>query len=712
MPVSASPRLDERVRPSPLITSSGPSQGRVACKRCFMRKRKCDKLQPRCTACVEADVECEAGIKAVERSLVMQTQELQKRIEWLESLLQHGQPPLGNISSLATGSLNPAQRLPMRSNNSQLSQNDFTLATLVSASLSMQRAENMPDQGYVESIPSSAAFGSGSRSVELELDLSMTSASQHPVLPSMDRALDIMNSFLARHLQSHHSITKKGIEEDIRLVYGENGMVARDLAGSRFRSFSVIFLETSPAYHGGDQTFEKEFGSLCRNLALKEIPNVISKEDLTTVQALALLCVYGVDIPGGPSLSQIVGFAARAAMAINIHRKDDIYLAPLLGPSQDKSDFKEHNELRKNIFWAIYCLDRLAAFTLGQPVSIRDSDVDVELPADPAQPSSNMSVEVSGVALRCHQIHLRRLYGIVRETFYSSAVNPNRPQEEKEAIVADFVCQAQGWYNQSPLKAAFAPMTEATISRQVVDDISYHQMIMAAHRPSPLIPEIPSSFVTTLKYSATLSIELYRHYCKSKKVLIIWTHLYQIFMSCTTLIFCFAEHLSRPDLVEVPKDEVEWRIEQCKDLLARFGTAWPESSRYRTMFDNLVRSFKAQIITGSTSAVASERVNVNNIVFGHHQSSDISNGPPNEDQRQLSQITQMLSSNPQNQEDDDQQRQQQSIQTEVSLFDLFGNFPMMETNSEMNSSEQLFNSMVPAWEYSPGSLESMNSVMI
>ncbi|WWC98680.1 hypothetical protein V866_005573 [Kwoniella sp. B9012] len=729
------------------ITPIGPiPQGRVACKRCSIRKRKCDKLQPRCTACVEAGVECESGVKGVERSLLMQTQELQRRIDWLEGLIRDKQPTLRNISSISTGS----PLIPRTSHSSILQTNSqgFNLSTLVSASLSMQRAENMPDQGYVETLNPKIHHYS------IDPSLSVSSASQHPQLPTIEKALEIVSRFLARHLQSHHCVTKEGIEEDLRLVYGENGLINPDLAASRFRCFSVIYLESSPAYHGGDTSLERSYGMTCKNLALKEISNVIAKEDLTAVQALTLLCIYGVDIPGGPSLSQLVGFAARAAMTINIHRRDDIYLAPLMGSNHDKAEFKQHNELRKNIFWAIYCLDRLASFTLGQPLSIRDSDIDVDLPSDSVpQTIDSSSVEVSSIALRCHQIHLRRLYGIVRETFYSASVDSNKTMKEKEEIVADFVRQAQAWYNQSPLKAAFVPISEATISRQVVDDISYHQMIMAAHRPSPLISEIPSSFIMTLKYSASLSIDLYRHYCKSKKVLIIWTHLYQIFMSCTTLIYCFNEFHQREDLIDLDEKEVQTRIEQCKDLLSKFGTSWPESSKYQIMFDNLVNSFNSQLRSqlGQQSSQSQSQViqqqdqnhtdndnraimdfwtNINNNRIGNSRNQNENENPITSRDTQVH--PQTFSATILNgdlsrsaRSDNNELGQTQSHlggnidQPDVSIFDLFGNFPMLDpasTNEQEGQSasttEQLLNSMGPPWgEYSPGSLGSMNSIM-
>lgn len=327
----------------------------------------------------------------------------------------------------------------------------------------------------------------------------------------------------------------------------------------------------------------------------------------TAVQALALLCLFAVHEPGGPSLWQLVGMAARTVITVGLHRRDEVYLASVMHTIQDETVLKVHNARRKNLFWAIYSLDRLATFSLSQPPALRDCDIDVEvsdllvyraqynqLPTVTAA-TPGLGAERSDVALRCHNLQLRKLYGKIHESLYAVNVKADRPFIEREAIVADLVRQIQNWYNSSPLKVAFAPISEATINRQVTDDISYHQMILALHRPSPLIPEIPSTFVLTLKNSASISVDLYQHYWSRNQVLIIWVHLCQLFTSCITLIYCFCEHRSRFDLVEVPAEEVKTRIVQMKDLLARFGPAWPESVRYQAMFDALVNSFESMV---------------------------------------------------------------------------------------------------------------------
>lgn len=83
--------------------------------------------------------------------------------------------------------------------------------------------------------------------------------------------------------------------------------------------------------------------------------------------------------PDGPDLWQVVGLAARTAVSISIHRKDEVYLPLVAGLFPDEDALKKHNESRKNVFWALYSLDRLTMFTLSRPAALRDDDIDVEV---------------------------------------------------------------------------------------------------------------------------------------------------------------------------------------------------------------------------------------------------------------------------------------------------------------------------------------------
>ena len=72
--------------------------------------------------------------------------------------------------------------------------------------------------------------------------------------------------------------------------------------------------------------------------------------------------------PSGISLWHVVGFAARVAIALNLHRRvDGATLPPHVA------------EMRKRVFYSLYNLDRLVAASLSKPLAIADDDIDVEV---------------------------------------------------------------------------------------------------------------------------------------------------------------------------------------------------------------------------------------------------------------------------------------------------------------------------------------------
>jgi hypothetical protein len=113
-------------------------------------------------------------------------------------------------------------------------------------------------------------------------------------------------------------------------------------------------------------------------------------------------------------------------------------------------------------------------------------------------------------------------------------------------------------------------------------------MLMALYRPSPLIPEISSKFVTALKAAADLAIDLYWHYFMQNRVTTDWMHHFHIFATCTSLLYCYSEHRTRPDLNAIPNDEVATKIDRCRTLLLRFCPISPQTARYQAAFDILV----------------------------------------------------------------------------------------------------------------------------
>ncbi len=83
--------------------------------------------------------------------------------------------------------------------------------------------------------------------------------------------------------------------------------------------------------------------------------------------------------PSGSSLWQLVGIAARTAIAIDLHRRDDVYFARHPDVGSDETTRTLMNKRRIDIFWSLYNTDREMVYMLGRPAAIRDEDIDVDV---------------------------------------------------------------------------------------------------------------------------------------------------------------------------------------------------------------------------------------------------------------------------------------------------------------------------------------------
>ncbi|KAF2008627.1 hypothetical protein BU24DRAFT_94379 [Aaosphaeria arxii CBS 175.79] len=571
-----------------------------ACKRCSVNKKKCDRRLPRCTACVTADASCEAPIKAGDRRLMRhveelrdENRELKNQIAILRRELNSRDGPVrsGDIETSLQQQAPQAIALPLPF----LASNDHPIL------LRYSRHQTLLHFIFVEFGLQEAEFGNQSNDDSGQTSNHDESSGDINHLPSMEDTRTMIRALLesAKHGPSNLDkiVGLRQLEEDCHLVYSPGGLTAPEYAGSRFRCFTTLYLAMCmAAAANGDEIDTNNQAIACRTFGLKELASVTSREDLACVEALTLLCELAIHAPGGPNLWQLVGLATRTAIAINLHRKDDIFL-PTIYPgwpvtSEDSNTVSARNQRRKDLFWALYSLDRLTVFILNRPVSIREEDIDVDLPPSTMWPEGKYAT-VSSEALWVHHLQARRLYGQIHGSLHGS-VKPSTDEEASrhDDVIARYMQQVQQWYMKSRFNATVIPFSEESIKRHVLDDVQYHQMVMALHQPSVLIPNVSSASIATLTRSASLSVNLFHHAASRKQMNIHWVNIYHVFTSCAILIYCFREHQLRSDLIAIPQAEVTSMISRSRQALALFRGVGSLVGRYEDMFSQLVHAFE------------------------------------------------------------------------------------------------------------------------
>lgn len=394
-------------------------QQRQACKRCFKRKRKCDKQLPSCGNCIRAETVCEPEERPEDRLMAMYvmtvagtrsclTQSSILTPREIQAARDRCAAAEARVAELEAQSAARALGSPSGINGGELADASFSTVAVGILGISGRTSTHccpprrLGGRGITTGTPCTHATGYSTVPLPPHVDnLSCTDSPFH--FPTEEAALDMVHHLFASHKQIYHSLQQEQLAVDMRRMYEPGGLV--DMADayrrSRYMALMVLCITTWGTDAGPNNTPGKQGNEhvLFRTLALKELSFMLQGEDLVSgqyrrwnsarsgtddllqvaIQALILLATLTMLAPGGPSYSQLVGMASRTALALGINRKDDVYLASCMAAFGTPEALDAHNEWRKNVFWALYSLDRVCVFILGKPPAIRDQDIDVDV---------------------------------------------------------------------------------------------------------------------------------------------------------------------------------------------------------------------------------------------------------------------------------------------------------------------------------------------
>lgn len=98
----------------------------------------------------------------------------------------------------------------------------------------------------------------------------------------------------------------------------------------------------------------------------------IERDRLLDLQGLLVLAVLSLYQPAAGLTWHHVGLAINRVISCSFHREPNAFEAREL--SQKVLD------QRRDVFWSIYCLDRITSLALGKPVSIQNCDITAAIP--------------------------------------------------------------------------------------------------------------------------------------------------------------------------------------------------------------------------------------------------------------------------------------------------------------------------------------------
>jgi hypothetical protein len=233
----------------------------------------------------------------------------------------------------------------------------------------------------------------------------------------------------------------------------------------------------------GDQHYFEGIGHVCA--ALEHAETVLHPGSITSVQALVLLVEYAMLDPHHFDSWSLIGAASRAMIDLGLHQD----------PPKGTAMSKHKLELRRRVFWCVYCFDRSTSLVQTRAFSFSDRSAKVKVPfarQSASQPQSPAPQEANArFWMDSHQhtldlIALRRL----QSTWYSDLFQSGREKwNDPEPYIWKACDEMKTWFEN--ISATASPNMLAFFEL----DMLYSYVYVLS--PSPRVPVI-SHFAQTL----------------------------------------------------------------------------------------------------------------------------------------------------------------------------------------------------------------------
>ncbi|KAF5502674.1 Proline utilization trans-activator [Colletotrichum aenigma] len=216
--------------------------------------------------------------------------------------------------------------------------------------------------------------------------------------------------------------------------------------------------------------------------ALNLLPDTHEEGSILCVETLALIGYFMQNMNRRDAAFLYIGMALRMAISLGLHHEVGYSPTPTTLQGQDANpesidhDTREH---RRRVWWSVYSLDRILSVKSGNPITIQDEDIGVDLP-------SRLSREAEycpAVVLR-HYTELSRILGEIHNTIYrrTSKTAPKSGQRLM-ASVQGIILGLSKWNQELPDDLRFDP-ARLSISRESVSTFAhYYQCINMTARP-------------------------------------------------------------------------------------------------------------------------------------------------------------------------------------------------------------------------------------
>ncbi|KAH6655687.1 fungal-specific transcription factor domain-containing protein [Truncatella angustata] len=422
------------------LTEAGRPRRRIpACRRCRVRKVKCDNKLPVCSTCEKAGVECDQA--SSDKLLVRQ---LETRVKDLEALISIHAPQL-SLDGRVPGPLDTASRTePQPSANRQLDTQEVgastthtdrhsprpraVTSTFNTPSPSVQSSQIGPEQPLAHEVGLLSLGNAASEPKYLGPSSGFTLArltyaaiSQSQGLPSTAHqsqsyggtnllcqqsecvplpSLAEMRRFVGAYLEVLHPLypfLQDGkIEQMLEARLQVSGNPTERASLDDAMLFLVAALGARLLEQGRNVNLKSAnyFAS-----AMAHVVTIQLQDSIQGVQIMLLLVLASFTFPGGLNAWFLSSTIIASCVDLGLQRRK----VPLRHDYQTDPGAEINENIRCATFWSAYSIDRTLCTILGRPLNLRDEAIDIDFPGEISTESTSEN------AVSSHPNHSARI---------------------------------------------------------------------------------------------------------------------------------------------------------------------------------------------------------------------------------------------------------------------------------------------------------------
>ncbi|CAI6342047.1 unnamed protein product [Periconia digitata] len=225
---------------------------------------------------------------------------------------------------------------------------------------------------------------------------------------------------------------------------------------------------------------------------------LIEETSILSLQTLVSVQVFLISMLRYNAASRLEGLAVRMAFQLHLHHC----------PVRMGGDAAAEAELRKRLFWSIFCIDRYICIRLGIPLGIRSADVDV------CYPHSEKHGAKSPTEERDHRLDLLDFLARHAEIRGSIMELRNRAALDSTATESDTIMRIEAehtkWWNYiDEYLSDSDPASSISQPHQITLVVLRFELVIALHR----------SVLATSNKNAAYSVALQRCISASRSII-------------------------------------------------------------------------------------------------------------------------------------------------------------------------------------------------